>query len=140
MDEQQPAAASFAQYNMLIGTVGELASGQRPYAPGGHALMISDQCVGLPYATVAAAQPAVTGHKFKVEQYELCRDCHSMPELLVEFTDGRGLQPGAGAKRLLEPLGGHEGAGSIMEPVRDAGVGIHRRQAIYLRAVRARCG
>ena len=34
------------QYNMLLGTVGELDSGSAQYDPGSHGLLITNQCVG----------------------------------------------------------------------------------------------
>jgi hypothetical protein len=67
------------QYNMLLGTIGELDSGLPPYQPGSHALLITNQCVGCHMQTsafVSETQPAVTGHSFKVEQYGLCLPCH----------------------------------------------------------------
>jgi hypothetical protein len=32
------------------------------------------------------AQPAFTGHTFKVESFDSCRSCHPFPEELAEFT------------------------------------------------------
>lgn len=76
------------QYNMLLGTVGELASGLAPNQPASHGLLITNQCAGChmqssPY--VSEQQPAVTGHSFKVESFNICADCHSDPEGLFEF-------------------------------------------------------
>lgn len=76
------------QYNMLLGTVGELDSGLPHYQPAAHALTITNQCVGChmqraPYQS--EAQPAVTGHSFKVQSYDLCLQCHPFPQLLQEF-------------------------------------------------------
>ena len=76
------------QYNMLLGTVGELESGLSPYQPGGHALLITNQCAGChmqrtPF--VSETQPAVTGHSFKVTQFDLCLNCHPLPEALATF-------------------------------------------------------
>jgi hypothetical protein len=77
------------QYNMLLGSVGELASGLPPYQPGTHALSITNQCVGCHMQTTpftSQAQPAVTGHSFAVgTNYTLCLKCHSEPALLVTF-------------------------------------------------------
>ena len=67
------------QYNMYLGTVGELASGLPPYSPGAHALLITNQCVACHMQTspfVSAAQPGVTGHSFNVTTYNLCITCH----------------------------------------------------------------
>ena len=79
------------QYNILLGTVGELASGLPPYQPASHALLITNQCVGChmqssPYQS--AAEPAVTGHAFTVDSYTLCQTCHSEPGPLVQFVQG----------------------------------------------------
>jgi hypothetical protein len=74
------------QYNMLLGTIGELESGLAPYQPGSHALLITNQCVGCHMQTtpfVSEAQPAVTGHSFKVETYEICLNCHGLSESLM---------------------------------------------------------
>jgi hypothetical protein len=86
------------QYNMLLGTIGEMTNGLAPYQPGSHALLITNQCVGChmqrtPF--VNATPPANTGHSFSVYQYGLCIPCHgtivvdgtnvSTAELLVPF-------------------------------------------------------
>jgi len=67
------------QYNMLLGTVGELDSGSAQYDPGSHGLLITNQCASChmqssPY--VSAAQPAVTGHQMVVNSYGVCAQCH----------------------------------------------------------------
>lgn len=77
------------QYNMLLGTVGELASGVAPHEPASHALLIKDQCVGCHMQStnyVSPAQPAVTGHSFQVQTFGACLTCHPSPEQLVQFT------------------------------------------------------
>ena len=77
------------QYNMLLGTVGELPSGLPPNRPAAHGLRIAQQCAGCHMQTkeyVSEEEPAVTGHAFRVQSFELCRDCHPQPEALVEFT------------------------------------------------------
>jgi hypothetical protein len=81
------------QYNMLLGTIGELESGLAPDQPGSHALLVTNQCVGCHMQTtpfVSDAQPAVTGHSFKVETYDVCINCHfttnsPVNELLMTF-------------------------------------------------------
>jgi hypothetical protein len=78
-----------SQYNMLIGTVGELSSGLKPSAPAAHVLLITNQCVACHMPTtnyVSDTLPAVTGHAFTVLSFDLCRSCHTQPEGLVEFT------------------------------------------------------
>jgi hypothetical protein len=82
---------SSSQYNMLLGTVGEMESGQAPYQPGSHALLLTNQCVDCHMQTspyVSQAVPADTGHKFTVDRYDLCLKCHPSPEPLVQFVQG----------------------------------------------------
>jgi len=77
------------QYNMLLGNVGELASGAPPSQPGSHALWITNQCVGCHMQTKpfqSESQPANTGHSFGVDTYDFCRGCHPLPEELTQFT------------------------------------------------------
>ena len=76
------------QYNILLGTVGELASGTATYHPAAHGTDIPNQCVGCHMQTkdAAGAQPAVTGHSFQVTSYNACIQCHPFPELLATFT------------------------------------------------------
>jgi hypothetical protein len=76
------------QYNMLLGTIGEVESGLPPYQPGSHALLITNQCAGChmqksPF--LSAAQPAVTGHSFEVTTYNVCLNCHPLPQGLATF-------------------------------------------------------
>jgi hypothetical protein len=80
------------QYNILLGTAGELESGLPHYEPASHALLITNQCVGCHMQTSpyqGQAQPAVTGHTFTVGSYNLCLTCHPYhPERLVQFVQG----------------------------------------------------
>ncbi len=67
------------QFNMLLGTVGELASGLPHRDPSYHALYITNQCVGChmqatPYR--GPTQPAMTGHQLTVNSYNVCAGCH----------------------------------------------------------------
>ena len=71
------------QYNMLLGSVGELDSGSAQYDPGSHGLLITNQCVGChmqsaPYQS--PTQPAITGHQFEVNSYGVCAGCHGSAE------------------------------------------------------------
>jgi len=66
------------QYNMLLGIVGELTNGPATYQPATHA-MLEKQCAACHMQTadyVSEAQPAVTGHQFVVNSYEVCAACH----------------------------------------------------------------
>jgi formate-dependent nitrite reductase cytochrome c552 subunit len=86
------APHSSPQYNILLGTVGELDSGLKPYQPGGHALLLTNQCVDCHMQTApyqSETQPAVTGHTFKVETYNVCLRCHTFePEELKQYWQG----------------------------------------------------
>jgi len=76
------------QYNMMLGTVGELESGEAPNDPATHAFL-SKQCVTCHMQTeeyVSEEQPEVSGHAFAVETFDTCSGCHPQPEQLVEFT------------------------------------------------------
>lgn len=77
------------QYNMLLGTVGLLASGAAPNQPASHALRIANQCAGCHMQStnyVNETQAAITGHSFQVERYDICSGCHELPQQLVQFT------------------------------------------------------
>jgi hypothetical protein len=71
------------QYNILIGTIGELAGGSvtgTNSSPGTHYLT-EKQCVGCHMQTAVhqAGPPevaAITGHKFEMDSYEACAECH----------------------------------------------------------------
>ena len=73
------------QYNVLLGTIGELESGAAPYMPGTHALSISNQCAGCHMQTTSYSegQAAVTGHSFSVQSYEVCAQCHGLSESMM---------------------------------------------------------
>ena len=67
------------QYNMLLGTVGELDSGPAQYDPSYHAIFITNQCVGCHMQGAPAgssSQPATTGHTFAMDNYAMCAGCH----------------------------------------------------------------
>jgi hypothetical protein len=79
------------QYNMLLGTVGELPPGSPPGRSAGHARLIEKQCVGCHMPSMAhpiKSHPAISSHSFKVESFDSCRSCHPLPELLTQFTSG----------------------------------------------------
>jgi hypothetical protein len=76
------------QYNVLLGTIGELSAGPSTGAPAAHAFL-EKQCVTCHMQTQAPpdeSHPGVAGHKFKVETFDTCLACHPLPELLVDFT------------------------------------------------------
>lgn len=76
------------QYNMLLGTVGELPVSGAHYVPGTHASLLH-QCVSCHMQTSdyqSESNPANTGHSFGVELVDACLPCHPFPELLVDFT------------------------------------------------------
>jgi len=75
------------QYNMLLGTVGEVSNPDDRYIAGHAAL--PKQCVTCHMQSeeyVSKTQPAVTGHSFQVETFDACLQCHPFPELLTQFT------------------------------------------------------
>ena len=75
------------QYNMLLGTVGELAPGLPPWRAS-HGTLIEKQCVGCHMAKEgdgSDAHPEFAGHTFRVESLNVCTECHGNPELLVTF-------------------------------------------------------
>jgi len=77
-DTSQPPHLS-PQYNMLLGTVGALTNGLPPNAPGTHA-HLEKQCVSCHMQTsnyVSQAQPAVAGHEFTFNSYQVCAKCHA---------------------------------------------------------------
>lgn len=76
------------QYNMMLGTIGELPVGATPFRAS-HATLIDKQCVSCHMPTREfsdESHPGMTGHSFKVESYESCAPCHTLPELLQDFT------------------------------------------------------
>jgi len=78
-----------AQHNLMLGNIGELGTGTAPYQPSTHALFFTNQCVSChmqsqPYQN--DAMPATTGHKFTVDAFELCIQCHGpYASNLVQF-------------------------------------------------------
>ncbi len=78
-----------SQYNMLLGTVGVMESGVTPYQPGSHATLLTNQCVDCHMQTtpfISAAMPGDTGHKFTVDRYDVCLQCHPYdPAALQQF-------------------------------------------------------
>ncbi|MBI5385641.1 MAG: hypothetical protein HZA90_13265 [Verrucomicrobia bacterium] len=86
-DTSEPPHRS-PQYNMLLGSAGELDAGGTPFQPAAHALLITNQCVGchMPkQPSEGPAHPALTGHTFKAASFDTCRACHPLPELLTQF-------------------------------------------------------
>jgi Cytochrome c554 and c-prime len=76
------------QYNMLLGTVGELEQSGPHFQPASHALLITNQCVGCHMHQASFEidqQPAFTNHTFQVSSFDSCLECHPFPELLFDF-------------------------------------------------------
>jgi hypothetical protein len=76
------------QYNMLLGSVGELDSGPAHYEPASHGILLTNQCVACHMQTspyVSPAIPANTGHTFAMNSYNVCLQCHPFPELMVQY-------------------------------------------------------
>lgn len=70
------------QYNMLLGTVGELTSGAPPNFPAAHS-RIEKQCTACHMQKPAGE----SGHKFKLTSYEACAGCHANAENAENFAD-----------------------------------------------------
>jgi hypothetical protein len=69
------------QYNILLGTVGQLTTGPTPGFPATHS-WLEMQCA----ACHMQATNESSGHTFQVATYTLCYNCHSDPAGLVQFT------------------------------------------------------
>lgn len=63
------------QYNMLLGTVGQLSTGPSPGYPSTHS-QLEMQCTECHMQT---ATNNASGHTFEVASYQLCYNCHSDP-------------------------------------------------------------
>jgi len=70
------------QYNILIGTGGALDPGTPHSGISSHGFLITNQCAGchMQSAASTATSPAITGHTFRVERYDICAKCHVSPE------------------------------------------------------------
>lgn len=68
------------QYNMLLGTVGELIGGSTPGLPATHS-RLEKQCAACHMQTTNSS----TGHSFEVATYQVCFSCHTDPAGLVKF-------------------------------------------------------
>jgi hypothetical protein len=67
------------QYNMLLGDIGAIGTNLAPYRPSTHARYFKNQCVDCHMQTEefqSEAMPANTGHRFAVDSFTLCEDCH----------------------------------------------------------------
>jgi hypothetical protein len=87
---------SSPQYNMLLGTVGELNPPGPHYQPASHALLLANQCVDCHMQTVTNAMPLYTNtghsHTFTLNtpaSFLLCGNCHGInpeePESFKNF-------------------------------------------------------
>jgi hypothetical protein len=76
------------QYNMLLGTVGELDPSD-PRVRASHATEIPDQCVGCHMQKQNEVGGEIqfirSSHTFQVTSYDMCLDCHPYPEETVEL-------------------------------------------------------
>lgn len=68
------------QYNMLLGTVGELLTGPTPGLPATHS-RLEQQCAACHMQTTNSS----TGHSFEVVTYQVCLSCHNDPTTLIRF-------------------------------------------------------
>jgi hypothetical protein len=75
------------QYNLLLGTVGELDPPQTHF-PASHATKLTNQCVACHMQTtpfVSQAAPGDGGHKFTVDSYVVCAECHGTLATVPQF-------------------------------------------------------
>lgn len=69
------------QYNMLLGTVGQLVTGPTPGYPSTHS-RLEMQCAECHMQNATSNS---SGHTFAVATYQLCYNCHTDPAGLVQF-------------------------------------------------------
>ena len=77
------------QYNILLGSIGELDSGSSSFAPSTHALRLPDQCVSCHMQKGAPPDQyhnATHSHTFTVDTYTVCKQCHSDAAGLIHLT------------------------------------------------------
>ena len=77
-DSSRPPHES-PQYNMLLGTVGELDPAEPRFQPSPHALLITNQCVGCHMQGAAfgsTTNSTATNHTFAVTRFDFCATCH----------------------------------------------------------------
>jgi hypothetical protein len=85
LDTSSPPHRS-PQYNLLLGTAGEMTNGVPPQFPAAHSY-IEKQCAACHMQTPTGE----SGHKFTVTSYQACASCHgtaSNAEGLVDFLEG----------------------------------------------------
>ena len=70
LDTMSPPHSSL-QYNMLLGTVGEMTNGVPPEFPAAHS-RIEKQCASCHMQT----RTGESGHKFTLTSYQACASCH----------------------------------------------------------------
>ncbi|HWV98919.1 MAG TPA: cytochrome c family protein [Candidatus Acidoferrum sp.] len=75
------------QYNMFLGTVGELASGPSTYQPGPHAMLLTNQCVECHMQDSALPpdqyHPNLASHTSTVDSHDRCLECHPNPSGII---------------------------------------------------------
>lgn len=88
-----------AQYNILLGTIGELDDGSAVFNPGTHAglpysmsnslsgkFYLTNQCVSCHMQYDDPPASAVHSHKFVMTNYDVCLNCHNFePQLLFQY-------------------------------------------------------
>ena len=115
------------QYNMLLGTVGELDTGVAPNEPGSHALL-PGQCVDCHMQTadyVSQQEPAITGHSFQVELYRYLPQLPSVAGIAGGFYHLVGVEPDPADQIRIGFVGQPQGPGTIMDELWSAILGIH---------------
>ena len=108
------------QYNMLLGTVGRLATGPSPGFPSTHS-RLEMQCAECHMQT---ATNNASGHTFQVATYQLCYNCHSDPAGLVQFVTSEYFESNPADQSLVGHVGHQRCAGGIADELRNLRVGI----------------
>ena len=97
LDDHAPHGS--AQYNFMLGSVGELAGGPADFNPGTHAglpssagnslsgaFYLTNQCVSCHMQQDPESAQALHSHKLGMSNYGVCLKCHNFqPELLVQY-------------------------------------------------------
>ena len=80
------------QYNILLGTIGELSDGPGTFQPATHALKLDNQCADCHLQDSAAPpdqdHPLLASHTYTVDTYDVCIQCHPFPQSFVKFAQG----------------------------------------------------
>lgn len=77
------------QYNMMLGTVGVFPAASPAAKISSHGGLIEKQCVGCHMPKnhdPNTGAETLASHTFAVDNFDSCRSCHPLPELLLDFS------------------------------------------------------